>query len=252
MDKFLDELTAQYIPKIDPSLSYKKKLKAVSNEAYWEAMKNVLKQAYTRNIFNKLINNELEIFQGIKDNQLQMLEEEADRLTTKSPFWFLTINPRQDVSLSLLKKKVKKMVSKKCIISYAYVYEVRKYEEKDYKGLHCHILLEQKDKPYNFKRGCKSTFKDICDFNNPHILNFKNIKDMEMLKEKYEYIKGNKKTKKLKGVQLSKEFRKLNNLQDMYNSSPPLPCGTTEKFLLKNDAKPSCSNGTENDDGNDE
>lgn len=226
-DDFFKQLEMKFLPKPSELFS---KIKKISEEAYCEAMKNVLKQAYTRNIFNSLLEGDMKVFQGIKDSQLQMLLEESDRLSTKSPYWFITINPRPNVDLSTLQKVISKLITKKSIQSYSYVYEIRDFKDNKYTGLHCHILLEHNDKPYNFKRSVKSTVKNICDFNNPHILNFKNVPTLDSLKQKYQYILGNKKDSKKKGVAHTITYRVKNKLDSIYESNPPLPCRITEEL----------------------
>lgn len=250
-DEYLDSLMLKYIPKINPDKEFEKRLRKVSEEAYWEATKQVLKGFYTRNLYTKIAEGDLTLFSKLKDKHLEMLNQESDRLSTKSPFWLITVNPRHDISLTVLRKVIEKIVKKKSIKQYAYCYEIRKYEEKKYKGLHSHIIVYQDDKPYNFKRGIKNTCKNICDINNPHILNFKNIPNSQVLLQKYDYIKGNKSEAKSKGVAHTIDWRKLNNLSQIYESSPPLPCRTTVKNsgLITNQAV--CT-GTGNDDMNDE
>lgn len=157
----------------------------------------------------------------------KMLIDQADAVSQKPPYLMITINPRHDVSLKDLKKQVEKYIKKKTITHYIYVYEVRKDEE----GLHCHIIVKYVDKPYNFKRGTKNTFKHLCDVNNPHILNFKFITE-EHLQSKINYLLGDKKDTKKAGVACSEAYRKKHKLEPFYESSPRLPCRDAEIPLI--------------------
>jgi len=151
--------------------------------------------------------------------------------STKSPYLLLTINPKPGVTFEQLDKVVKKLVKKKTIKHWEYVYEVRAEEQKgEYTGLHCHILLEYHDKPFNFKRGVKSTCKNICNVAVSSILNFKFI-PMEHVPDKHNYLLGDKKDAKLEGVNLTNEWRELNNIDAIYESNPPLPCRVTQEVL---------------------
>lgn len=153
----------------------------------------------------------------------QIMDNQADALASKPPYLLLTINPRPDVSLAELKRVVEKIVSKRSITHYAYVYEVRSGNT----GLHCHMLLKYTDKPYSFKRGLKNTAKHVCSVNNPEIFNMKYIPE-DIVPDKLNYFLGNKKDSKKAGVVDTVAYRKTHNLEAMYESSPPLPCRATQ------------------------
>lgn len=170
---------------------------------------------------------------GIKlnDEQVELVNKAYEKNSTKSPFYLVTINPRSDVTFDQLHKVVGKIVKKKTIPRYAFVYEVRAYSDEDgYTGLHCHMLLESTIKPYDFKKGIKSSAKHICDYNNPHILNFKNV-EYELLSQKYDYLLGQKSEKKQQGVELSKAYREEYGLPAIFESIPPLPCRDAQELL---------------------
>lgn len=152
--------------------------------------------------------------------------------STKSPYLMLTINIKPGVTLDELDKVVKKLIKKKSIKYWEYVYEVRAEEEKGvYTGLHCHMLLEYHDKPYSFKKGVKNTCKNICNVDVPSILNFKHV-DMELVPDKHQYLLGEKQDAKLAGVNLTNEWRESIGIEAMYESNPPLPCRVTQTPLL--------------------
>lgn len=229
---YLDELTAKYLPPVKTAdEKFQAKLKRVSEEAYWEAQKQFLKTAYLRQMVCDLAEGKIEDYAKLPAKQLQMLQQQCDNMSSKSPYWFITVNPRSDIELSQFQKTIEKLLKKKCITNYAMAYEVRKKEGKTFKGLHCHIVLSHNIKPYDFKRSVKNTVKHITNVNNPEILNFKNLPTQEIVQEKILYITGNKSDKKQKGVAITKEWRKLNNLDEIYESNPPLPCRVAKKTI---------------------
>lgn len=194
-------------------------LEAINKKAYLDATYQFLKTAYMREHV-RVFAEEGKLPLIPKDVKLlAMLNNQADAICQKPPNMLITINPRKDVSLEELQKVVSKVVSKKTITHYAYVYEVRKEDE----GLHCHILLKYADKPYNFKRGIKNTCKNICLADNPEILNFKFVTE-DLIQQKFEYIEGHKKDSKMAGVNFTKQYRIQHNIESMYESNPPFPC----------------------------
>lgn len=217
-------LMSKYVPKYDEVKDYEKKLKKVSEEAYWEAQKQFLKTCYLRQMVSNLAEGKIEDYSKLPLKQLKMLQDECDRYSSKSPYYFITINPRQDVDFKQLQKCVNKLLNKKCITNHAYAYEVRKKEDDKFIGLHCHLIVHQTIKSFDFKRGVKNTCKNICDVDNPHILNFKNLPTEEIIHQKFAYISGDKTQKKNAGVRLTQEWRQQNNIPTIFESNPPLPC----------------------------
>ncbi len=194
----------------------------VNKQAHLEALKDVLKCAYKRQMVSDLMEGKLP-FTPTDLTQLELLTKQMDSFTTKPPYMMVTINPRKDVTFAILAKAVNKFISKKSTGTYFYAYEVRKEDE----GLHCHIIVQYNAKPYDFKRSAKSTFSKVCDSNNPNILNFKFITE-ENLPSKIEYLLGDKKDKKLPGVKYTKAYRSTHNIPEYFESSPPFPCRATQ------------------------
>lgn len=176
-------------------------------------------------------------FKNISEVHQVMIDNQYHRNSTKSPFYFLTINPRPGVYFGDFTKVVEKVLSKKTITHYAYAYEVRKYEDGIPSGIHCHILLEQTLKPHDFKKGVKSTCKHICDSNNPNVLNFKNIEPDSIL-QKLEYLAGDKKDSKLQSVADTILWRNENMpiIQPLYESNPSISCRVTQTQPLIEEA----------------
>lgn len=162
----------------------------------------------------------------------RIIQKQALRNATKPPYVFLTVSPRPDVDLETFKKAIEKFIQRKMISRYAYVYEVRNCENGVYTGLHAHLMTRYMCRPHDYMRGAKSTFKHVCDVNNSEILNIKYIPE-EVVSEKIDYILGNKKKSKEKGVVFSREYRTANNLIEIYESNPPLSCRVAKPNSLE-------------------
>lgn len=208
-------------------------LAKVNKKAYLDALQGFLKTAYQREMVRAFACEGKMPYVPKDETMKTMLHNQMDALATKPPFMLVTVNPRNNVSLKDFKKKIEKIVKKKSVLTYAYVYEVRRKDE----GLHSHILLEYDDKPYNFKRGIKNTVKNICDSDNPHCLNFKFVEEQH-LNSKLQYLLGNKKDSKMKGVSDSEVFRTENKLDAIYESCPPLPCRATQTAIAHDPVNP--------------
>lgn len=209
-------------------------IQKVHKKAYLESLQCFFKTAYLREHVRQFAENGALPYTPEDPKLVEMLHNQANSLITKPPYILLTVNPKEE-DLSSLMAAVDKFVRKKTIKHYIYCYEVRNSQG----GLHCHILLEYNDKPYNFKRGAKNTFKNICQANNPNILNFKFIEGEHIL-SKIDYLKGIKKDSKKAGVEATILYRKENNLSAIYESTPPFPCRGAEnevKVILNSPAE---------------
>lgn len=233
------EIANEHIPS-------KHELQAIAKKAYMDATYQFLKTCFLREHVRAFAEDGVLPVVPKDPRLLNSLNNQMDRLTSKPPYLFITINPRTIVTFAELDKVVKKVVKKKTIKEYAYVYEVRKGET----GLHCHLLVHYEDRPHNFKRGVKNTCKNICDANNNNILNFKFV-NIENLQSKMDYISGIKKTSKMPGVKDTISWRKLNNILPIYHSIPPLSCRDTQNLpvnppeLLTIASEDTCSKKTE-------
>jgi len=160
-----------------------------------------------------------------------VLLDERARCQTKPPYWFVTVNPRPDVTFEQLSNQVCKYVTSVTVKHYFYVYEVRK---ADFTGMHAHILLHTTMLPAAFKRQTQNCFKKICDYTNCHILNMKNI-DESIVPDKINYMLGEKKDLKLAGVDFSVKWRNENYIEQYYEPGPgnknrsPFTCRATQK-----------------------
>lgn len=226
-------------------------LQQINKKAYMDATLKFLTTAYMREHVRVFAEDGTLPLIPDDPKLLDMLNNQADALAQKPPNILITINPRADVSLRDLVKVVDKLIKKKTITHYAYVYEVRKENE----GLHCHMLVKYDDKPYNFKRGVKNTCKNICDSNNPNILNFKFIPEEHLL-QKFKYILGEKKSSKMSGVNYTIEYRKRHNINNIYESNPLFPCRVAVKTIEsrgeEEEAPPTTVGGVESSNDLDE
>jgi hypothetical protein len=132
-------------------------------------------------------------------------------------WYFLTINPRPDITLQEFMKTIQKAVLKRWITYYIFVIEQRGENEEELgKGFHTHIIFNKGIKHCKVVLEMANTFKKMCDTSNYHLFNLKNIGDEEK-KRKIEYITGCKKDeqKHLK-QQMDIIFRKRENLKSYY------------------------------------
>ena len=68
-----------------------------------------------------------------------------------------------------------------------------------------------------------NTAKQICDVSNVAIYKFV-ILNEDQAREKIHYMLGKKKVKKLHNVKITEEWRKKENLKQIYSSEVPLSC----------------------------
>lgn len=210
-------LTSQMIERIEnekPNKEIQKYITKAYRDAIYDFYKHLFKHQFVADFMsegNVPVEPTSEIYK-------EVVEKAKDRVTTKPVYVLLTINPKPGVSLKELAVKVEKFVQRCFIKSYMYVYEIR---EEGGGGLHCHMLLHYTCKPYDLKRASRSTFKELCDVNNPAILNQRFV-EPEILQQKINYLKGDKQDKKKKAVEFTKAWRLQQNIKDVYESEHPL------------------------------
>lgn len=224
-DEYLKKLFDEHEKNILQKYPPKKMYSDIEEKAYREALLQFYKTIYLRQMVEDFMSDGKTPLEISCPERRAMIERRASSCVTKPPYCMITVNPRPDTSLDLFKKKIEKFVNRKMITDYAYAYEVRNSEG----GLHCHLIVKYQSKPFDLKRGAKSTFKDICDSKNPEILNFRWIDESD-LSSKVNYILGNKQSKKLKGVKETEKYREENNLQPLYQhpTSSLLGCGVIQ------------------------
>lgn len=221
------------LKEIEERVKLRRKLEdeKIVEQAEKNAKKKLLENFLLKEYFYNYVEEDRLPLEVKKDETKELLTRSKERLNSKPPYCFLTVNPRREVSLAELQKKVKKLLNKKTTKEYFLVYEIRKAPDE---GLHVHILLRYTSRPSDFRRNTKNTFKDICDSNNTHCLNFKFIQE-NLLKDKVDYMLGDKKDSKKTAVEATIAWRKSQKLKPYEESIPPLPCRDTQIPLLPTD-----------------
>lgn len=158
----------------------------------WDTLKDECKLQAVKKVFTKIYADK--ILQEIRDNEFtdeeilnvyhQYRLKESNKLGN---VLFITINPRPEINFDEFKLLCDKYVGKVWIQSCIYVFEQRgKTTEELGKGFHCHMLLwRNPDKrPNQVVRETQKHFKNICECENPSILNIKNCKEEDIEKRK--------------------------------------------------------------------
>jgi len=182
------------------------------------AMRKALVSVYSQYYINLIYNGQFDVIMP----KLKQIREELDLSKDEraTDWMFITINPKDTVSIKNILQTMEKLVSKKWIEQYIYVIEQRGIEDEDVRGIHSHLLLHRNDKkPAALKREIQNTCIKICDVSNPHILNFKYLSTDKDVQQSYNYITGTKADiekhpKQAKDIY----FRKYYNIQPFYRS----------------------------------
>lgn len=200
--------------------------------AYMNFNKSCKQQAFRRALINFYTKKyEVMLENGLFDDALNDVKETRqiiDDLSKNCTEWmFVTVNPRNDVTLKDFQSKIDKLLKKKWIDNYIYCIEQRSVEPNVYSGIHTHMLIHNSvNKKFSeFKREFVSTVSSICDAQNSSILNFRSVKDDTDLKKMISYIKGTKdvsKDKTYKSDQIANtvQFRLDNEIDPIYYSGP--------------------------------
>ena len=146
--------------------------------------------------------------------------KKQEELKENCKYIFLTINPNPHITLLDFLGKINKMMSKKWITNYLYVFEQRgETLEELGKGFHFHLILEKpKTKKYSeMMRELANSANAVTDSSNYNFFNIKNISDEEK-ERKILYITS-RKADTLKHLKQDMDviWRKNNNLLSYYN-----------------------------------
>lgn len=179
-----------------------------------EALKMKYRKLCAEIIESKLKNKE---FAGTKiqdayDEALSIRKQNAE-----NKYWFITICPHEDTTISQLIKCMEKVCKKKWFTRYIYVYEQRQSEiGKPYTGIHTHIIVERGIiKKSDVIREIFNTCKSICG--SKQSVDVKELLTAHDLAVRLNYILGQKATEdKQKKQEVDKIFRQENNLQSFY------------------------------------
>ena len=146
--------------------------------------------------------------------------QKQEEIKENSKYVFITINPNAFITLLDFINKIDKMMSKKWITNYLYVYEQRGESLTDLgKGFHFHCILEKpKTKAYaHMIRELSNSANSVCDTSNFHFFNIKSISEEEC-QRKIIYLIGAK-ADEAKHLKQSMDivWRKKENILSHYN-----------------------------------
>lgn len=146
--------------------------------------------------------------------------QKQEEIKENSKYVFITINPNAFITLLDFINKINKMMAKKWITNYLYVYEQRGEHLGELgKGFHFHLILQKpKTKSYaHMLRELSNSANSVCDSSNFHFFNIKSISEEEC-QRKIIYITGSKAdaSKHLK-QEMDIIWRQNNNLKSFYN-----------------------------------
>lgn len=170
---------------LDRRIENMKVLREAEKEFDKSLIKKILKMEYeTESLGEKY--KELKKYEKV----LAEKKKEMTAVEHNNQFCFITISPKESISLDDFKKTVEKAVARNMFTSYLYVYEQRgKNTDEKGKGFHAHILTRRNlnYKPSKVANNLKNTFKNLTNVNNPQLLNIQHI-GADFAKDKVEYI----------------------------------------------------------------
>ena len=159
------------------------------------------------------------IFYRLYEEKYSYLKKTAD-IQQNSRYIWITINPNPQIVLLDFIAKMNKLMSKKWITNYLYVYEQRGENLSELgKGFHFHLILEKpKTKAYtHIVREIANSANSVCDSSNFNFFCCKAMSDEEK-ERKIIYITGIKAdTAKHLKQSMDVIWRKNNNLLSHYN-----------------------------------
>lgn len=165
---------------------------------------------------NKLFNDAYERLEKQKYEYIKKKEE----INENSKYIFITINPNQHITLLDFVNKMSKMMSKKWMTNYLYVYEQRGENLGEVgKGFHFHCILEKpKTKKYSeMMRELANSANAVCDSSSFNFFNVKSVSEEEK-NRKIGYIMDRKADpSKWAKQDMDIIFRVNNNLLSYYN-----------------------------------
>ncbi len=160
------------------------------------------------------------------DKQLEYLRKDRQMLgpiKKLTEYMFITLSPKDTVSIKTLYDKTIKMVKNKTILEYLFVFEQRSKDINNTYGIHMHLLIKHKFPKYSrlFKQ-LESTYKDTVG--NIHNYNFLDIKHNDTNRDvlnRVEYMIGDKKDlDKQEKQNIDKQWRQRWNIAEYYGVVP--------------------------------
>jgi len=152
--------------------------------------------------------------------------------SAKTQTFFVTVNPKADVSVADFVKETSKYVDQKHVVSAEYVFEQRGSVDVDAgQGMHVHALVTTSTNQADFKKRTQAKFARLCG-NEKHI-HISPVRP-EWMEDKRKYMRGHK-TGEGKDVKVAIDqiWRARENLQDYYihphaNQLPQASCSSVQ------------------------
>ena len=219
IDEYVQQLQRGFNIKEDSECAFA----MMVNECKYNGLKKALTNAYGSYYSTLIYEGKFDIVAPDLSKLREITTQIGENKTTE--YIFITINPKKSIAFETFQEfisgKKQNLLSKKWIKDYIYCYEQRSEIENDYHGYHLHMVLKRNNKKmFDIRKEFKSTLKSIMDVDNPHCLNFKNIKDEADLKRRLNYITNSKKdTEKHKKQYNDVFFRKQYDLKDHYKDN---------------------------------
>lgn len=246
IDQYVESLSRGYNIAHDSECGFQ----LMVNEAKYNGLKKALTNAYGSYYSTLIYEGKFDKLIPDLVNLRNITTQIGENKTTE--YIFITINPKASIDFETFQEfisgKKQNLLSKKWIKDYIYCYEQRSEIENDYKGYHLHMVLKRNGKKmFDIRKEFKSTLKSIMDVDNPHCLNFKNIKDEPDLKRRINYITNFKADKDKHKKQYNDiNFRKHFNLKphykdnDHYDQHITLETITLDTYDSDSDSSSSC------------
>lgn len=139
----------------------------------------------------------------------------------RTPYWFITINPKPEVDYDDFHNRILDLVTNESVSEYLYSFEVR---NSDHTGLHAHVLLECHTTDKNFAdRKIKKLFvPELCG--NPKHVDIKWV-SYDQLPEVVSYIKKDKVSRSKKASNdATLDWRSTNNIPAYIVEGEHLTC----------------------------
>lgn len=180
-----------------------------------EAEKDLFKM-YSRKIIKMQLENGTYYSKELQDtfDRYKTLLEQVNK---KDEYYFITICPYEDIEIRKFEKVVEKLLKKKWLQKYIYVYEQRQSDPTlPIFGIHLHMIVERdKIAKSDVIREVFSTCKSICG--SKQSIDVKLINTQQELNVKLNYILGQKSTIEKQQRQIvDKLFREQYQIKSYY------------------------------------
>lgn len=185
---------------------------------FLDTKEEVIKTLYKK-YYSEIIKSELK--EGICfDKPLQDVYNKAMEIrkqNVKDEYYFITLCPYEQIDINSVIKVVDKIIKKKWMKDYIYVYEQRQSEtNKPYYGIHVHFIVKRDViAKSDVIREVYNTSKNICG--SPQSIDVKLLKNRNDLDVRINYLLGAKSTEEKQDRQkIDKIFRQEYKLNSYY------------------------------------